>query len=110
VNGYAACSSGTCGLACNAGYTLCGGACKNLSADPSNCGTCGHVCPASTPTCSGGTCVCQAQTCASLGLACGSTSDGCGHTLNCGTCPSGKTCCGGVCQANQCFGPVTGGN
>jgi hypothetical protein len=31
-------------LDCPLGYTNCGGTCRNLNFDKSNCGACGHVC------------------------------------------------------------------
>jgi hypothetical protein len=46
VNGACVCPSPT---------TLCNGGCMNLQIDPSNCGTCGHVCLA-TQVCSAGVC------------------------------------------------------
>jgi hypothetical protein len=60
TNGFATCSAGTCGLACNSGYSMCGGRCLNTSSDPNNCGGCGIVCPVTgwgaVPTCSAGYC------------------------------------------------------
>jgi hypothetical protein len=79
---------------CTVGMSLCGGGCTNLNTDPTNCGSCGHLCldpPA------GGAGVC-------LGAA------GCSVR-----CDSGKPACGGTCcpdapanalatcaQPNQC--------
>ena len=34
----------SCGIACNAGLTHCGGACVDTQSDPGNCGRCGHGC------------------------------------------------------------------
>ena len=50
-----ACTSGSCKVTCDSGYGDCDGdpanGCEvNVDTDPSNCGTCGHVC-------SGGPCV-----------------------------------------------------
>ena len=64
-NAAAACRAGKCVLSCNAGYLDCDGdavnGCEtNGSADLSNCGNCGNVCP-STPNlnaiCAAGTCI-----------------------------------------------------
>lgn len=41
--------------------------------------------------------ICTPRTCSQLGYSCGSWDDGCGSTINCGTCPSGKTCSNGQC-------------
>jgi len=40
---------------CATGYTQCGVACVDLQSDPTNCGSCGNVCPSST-ACSAGVC------------------------------------------------------
>jgi spore germination protein YaaH len=47
------CEAGKC--VCPGGQTLCGAACKDTLADPSNCGACGTVCGAGQ-ACLGGTC------------------------------------------------------
>jgi hypothetical protein len=88
------------GCGCTGTLTRCGGKCVNLAADPRNCGSCGNVCPRSTPDCcatvsdpSRGTCV-NKQT---DKFNCG----GCGRSCrpgeicfngNC-TCPQGETFC-----------------
>jgi hypothetical protein len=41
---------------CTSG-TMCGNSCTDTSTDPTNCGTCGHACPASN-SCYGGVCSC----------------------------------------------------
>jgi hypothetical protein len=48
--------------------------------------------------------VCTPKTCASQGAMCGEVGNGCDSTtiLQCGTCPSGQTCVGGVCAGNGC--------
>jgi hypothetical protein len=56
--GYAKSDVGSCSTSCTTGLTVCGssgtpGFCRNLSSDPNNCGTCGHVCAG---TCSAGVC------------------------------------------------------
>ena len=35
---------------------MCGSVCTNLATDPSNCGTCGHVCGCGSTTCTAGMC------------------------------------------------------
>lgn len=53
---------------------------------------------------------CIPRTCADLGVSCGRALDGCGGTVECGSCPAGKTCgaggpnlCGdGSCLAKSC--------
>ena len=70
------CSGSSC--VCPAGQSNCHGTCKNTTSDPTNCGTCGHVCAA------GETCVSGACTCGSHG-----------------DCPAGQSCCGGMCVNEQ---------
>lgn len=66
------CQSGNCStgggksLCCQTGFQSCG-SCVNVQNDGSNCGTCGHGCPAEQ-TCQTGKCACT------------------GYTLSCGTC------------------------
>jgi len=101
-NAAAACRAGKCVLSCNAGYLDCDGdavnGCEtNGSADLSNCGNCGNVCP-STPNlnaiCAAGTCITAA--CKAPQLTCKpGPIDGCevnssNDLRNCGTC--GKIC------------------
>jgi hypothetical protein len=90
-----ACSSpvgGACGAggtcACAAGLTNCGGTCRALSSDPSNCGGCGVVCSAP----SGGSVTCSAGGCVQA-------------------CPAGQTNCGGVCRVtgSSCTSAGSGG-
>jgi hypothetical protein len=63
ANSSAYCLNSTCGVAaCNSGFGNCdgnsGNGCEtNLQSDNNNCGSCGHVCGASTPFCSGGSCI-----------------------------------------------------
>ena len=47
--------SGSCGIACDTGYTNCNGKCVNEQTDANNCGSCGNVC--SSGTCSNGVCM-----------------------------------------------------
>jgi hypothetical protein len=70
ANATAACLNGQCGIAsCNAGFADCNmnpadGCEVNTRTDKNNCGACGKVCGAMTPTCTNGTCVagCKAAT------------------------------------------------
>jgi len=64
-----------------------GAFCTNFNTDNNNCGSCGHVCPAATPTCSGGTCTaplataCTSAPCAAGTVECqGNTNGACTAT------------------------------
>ncbi len=46
-------------------------------------------------------CGCVPTTCEALGLQCGTADNGCGATLECGGCPAGSVCTGGVCVASS---------
>src|SRR5579884_3819642 len=48
------CAAPSCGIACDAGYTVCGATCTDVHTDAKNCGTCGHDCQGGA--CSGGMC------------------------------------------------------
>jgi len=50
TNGSATCSNGTCGLACNPGYILCGNQCVSELSN-SSCGACGNVCDTNLQRC-----------------------------------------------------------
>lgn len=56
-----------------------------------------------------GPCACAPATCEGLSATCGAVDDGCGSILQCGTCPTGQTCQGGICGiacgASFCPGP-----
>ncbi|MDB4929691.1 MAG: uncharacterized protein JWM10_2175, partial [Myxococcaceae bacterium] len=65
ANGTPACAAGNCAIgSCNTGFANCnaavGDGCEvNLQSDPTNCGTCGMVCPVAAnqlPTCTAATC------------------------------------------------------
>jgi hypothetical protein len=94
---------------CGAGNTAaCSGICTDLDRDPSNCGTCNHVCSTpnnSSPTC--GMAICSFVCNPGFGDCNNMSSDGCEVNLNsdsrnCGTCghicPMGTFCVSGVCQ------------
>lgn len=110
-----ACSGNqTCGGGCSSAPNVCG-CCPKTCADqgfecgkgPDGCGgvlDCG-TCPATscgvltcggggTPNVCGGA-LCCPKTCVEQGFNCGVVGDGCGAAIDCGTCPSGKTCGGG---------------
>lgn len=83
---------------------LCAGVCRDVSADPKNCGRCGGVCPSGTFCCNG-TCADPAHnspSCCPPQRLCGgacvspaSDPDNCGA---CGvTCGTNQDCCGGQC-------------
>ena len=110
-NATASCVDGVCQIAlCNPGFANCDGilasGCEtNVSADPSNCGVCGHVCNplnAASVSCSNGVCqyVCNAgfANCTGGGCVTNISTDAnncgaCGHA-----CPPGHGCVDGVCN------------
>jgi hypothetical protein len=109
-NGYATCSAGTCGMACNvASNTVCGTQCIDLITSTSNCGACGHVCPAgpanSYPTCTSSTCGFECSSpYTKCGTYCVDTASDNGNCGGCGIlCSATQTCSSGVCVAyNPC--------
>lgn len=68
---------------------------------PSDCGS-GYICNMNHCCISSGGGGCTPKTCSQLGVQCGQTSNGCNSYINCGSCPTGYTCSGGVCQGNVC--------
>jgi hypothetical protein len=129
--GAAVCLAGKCGCECDKGYRECVDAngrcvcvtgscpcdakncpppgeccfdvCTDLSVDPANCGSCGHVCPECPPNfsavCTNGTCSCK---CLAPYTLCGSTCTDTGSDPNnCGT-------CGNVCAAMSKCTPAPG--
>ena len=95
---------------CKNGTTKCGKKCRDLSADPANCGACGHAC-GSGQGCSSGSC---ATGCGAPNTLCGqscvntqtdeSHCGGCGHA-----CGGDETCCNGSCLNTQTDGANCGG-
>ncbi len=88
---------------CKNGTTKCGKKCRDLSADPANCGACGHACASGegcvSSACTGGCGAGQTR----CGGSCvntqtdGANCGGCGHA-----CGSGQSCQGGQCQTAGC--------
>ena len=91
------------GCACVIGFRLCGAECRNLDADPANCGACGTVCAGA---CVSGRC---AAVCASMtpGNCCGVACDFAHAT---GVCTAG-VCTLGACAAGfgNCDGVAVNG-
>ena len=77
----------------------CGQPCPTPPMGVASCtmaGACDFTCP--SPFHRVGTdCDCTPVTCMDMGYQCGSPDNGCGVPLDCGTCPSGATCMGGMC-------------
>lgn len=120
-NAQPACVASSCTLgSCNTGFSDCDamaadGCEVNISADTSNCGTCGHICnlPNSTEGCSSGNCV--ISSCDAGYLDCNAlASDGCevnvtADPANCGGCNSvcilpnaTEGCSAGNCTVSSC--------
>jgi len=129
-NGTAACQAGDCVRACKPGFTDCDGTLADgceveTSADPANCGSCGHACPVGVQhvlavTCRAGTCGlscesgftdcnpdvdgCETNTGSDI-YNCGSCGNNCGiacHT-DCWTCGWFDTCCQQTCTPRGCI-------
>jgi hypothetical protein len=116
-HGQAACSSGTCALACDDGYTRCGDRCYRLSSDTSHCGSCTFSCPSEInsdvacvegkcqTSCNpgarecGGECVrveTDARHCGECGKAC-AADEQCAAGTCVKECPAGTTACQRSC-------------
>ena len=95
------CSAGTC-VCSGSKPNSCGTGCTNFNTDNSNCGTCGHACPAAQSCNGSGACVCPGtqQLCGTSCIDvlssdlknCGS----CGHQ-----CTPNQFCAVGTCQCNS---------
>jgi hypothetical protein len=105
-NGNTSRLCGSCGryACCPTSTACCNGTCINVNSDPSNCGTCGNVCPQSTPNCNQGTCSGCAVGTAFCGGSCIDTN---WDSTNCGgcgiVCPEQTACAWGVCEG-LCIG------
>lgn len=97
--------------ACGLGETSCSGACRNLAADPANCGTCGNLC-GSGQRCTAGVCqiTCDAPRAicgAGAAQSCVDVSDDNGNCGRCGTvCTPGQVCAASACTT-ACDAPRT---
>ena len=106
---------------CPLDFKDCGGTCRNLSLDPSNCGACGNVCStpgtscqpskpvifgpnpsgATSPTATGFACACTPPTFSCGGVCINTTND----PSNCGACGNVCTAPNTVCRNSQCALP-----
>jgi hypothetical protein len=104
-------SAGQC--VCNAGLTLCNGACLDLQSDPKNCGACGDsTCFNNGMGCSAGQCVCTANTpsgrsCTRPGQTRGTCWGGaCVLPAFFSGCNTAADCVPGGCTGGYCLGTI----
>ncbi|MEZ4314771.1 MAG: hypothetical protein R3F14_42695 [Polyangiaceae bacterium] len=116
ANAAATCNNGTCTMgACAQGFANCNNAaadgCEvNTAQSPTDCGSCGNVCPTapgSVATCNNGTCSLACD--AGFANCDGNMANGCETNIatsvtNCGAC--GRTCSGNNVAARSCSGGV----
>jgi len=91
---------GRCGHVCPAGWRCCGGACINPVTDSNNCGTCGATCPVGA-ACVNGMCTCPAGTTYCSGRCTDLSTD----SANCGRCGAScgtASCINGTCGPTPC--------
>jgi len=89
-------------ICCDVSQTPCNDQCVDTQTDPSNCGSCGNVCPAGEQ-CVQGACGCGGVSCGPPNTCCNNQ---CVNTQtdpnNCGSCgnacPPGNTCDAGACS------------
>src|SRR5690606_9701431 len=99
LNGTCACLAGDGSYeSCDADETCCPGVgCRNLDADPTNCGACRNLCGAGE-TCDDGACECGDTQSNGIGPACGEGSSCCGSPAQC--IPEDDDAC--ICGAARC--------
>jgi hypothetical protein len=87
-----------CSLGGGRAGVCCKGECADIdqSNDPSNCGSCGEVCPGTGNTCSGALCWQRCYDCESSG------------PNACAACPAGYTCDAPGCAVETCAGQADG--
>jgi hypothetical protein len=102
---------GTIGNNCTvSGKTCCGGTCRDVSSDNTNCGACGVVCGGATPFCIAGICTAGGSGCGTGLTKCGTSCVNLStDAANCGACyvacASGSTCVNGTCSGEVECGP-----
>jgi hypothetical protein len=102
-------------MGCLPPYIVCAGTCRDPSRDPSNCGSCGRVCPTppnTLPSCMSGSCAFQcmpgfANCDANLSNGCetdiANSAENCGRCgMRCSSGPGSGTCVRGMCSTLMC--------